>query len=273
MVWDWKMYVFPFLFFFSFFFFYTLSSSFHLTLAHTTHLFLPPSLPPSLQTSTLCGHAAYSAPEMVSHKGHQQGVDFWQLGVFLFELLTGGDTPFALLTTAATAAATATAEEGGAAAAETAAAAEGGTEGGRAAAPTEDEIYRAISLYTSPSSLPFPPSLPLSPDCKSFISSLLTPNPSSRLGARQGTIEGKTHKWLKGFKYDEFFCSSFGGGGGGREGRREMLSPLYPLAQAWLKRKVAGVGGEGGREEVEEAWRRVSEGRYEGKQELYEFGF
>jgi len=203
---------------------------------------------------------------MVSHKGHQQAVDFWQLGIFLFELLTGGDTPFALLATAAaaTAATTAAPEEGATAAAV-------GTEGGRA--PTEDEIYHAISLYTSPSSLPFPPSLPLSPDCKSFLSSLLTPNPSSRLGSRQGTKEGKTHKWLKGVKCDELFCSSFGGGGGGREGRREMLSPLYPLAQAWLKRKVAGAGGEGGRKEVEEAWRRVSEGKYEGKQELYEFGF
>ena len=203
---------------------------------------------------------------MVSRRGHQQHVDYWQLGIFLFELLTGGDTPFALAAAATYVAEEkegATAGEGGA---------EGGGEGGKARVPTEDEIYRSISSYTSPSSLPWPPSLPLSPDCKSFISSLLAPNPSSRLGSRQGTREGKTHRWLKGMKYDELFCASFGGGGGGREGRREMLSPLYPVAQTWLRRKVAGVEGEGGREEVEEAWKRVNEGRYEGKQELYEFG-
>ena len=42
----------------------------------------------------LCGAAEYIAPEMVLSKGYNKAVDFWAIGVLMFELLTR-TSPFA----------------------------------------------------------------------------------------------------------------------------------------------------------------------------------
>eukprot|EP01084_Bolivina_argentea_P278728 476313_1 len=44
-------------------------------------------------TYTLCGTPEYLSPEMVLNKGHSFGVDWWALGVLIFEMYTGF-TPF-----------------------------------------------------------------------------------------------------------------------------------------------------------------------------------
>ena len=47
----------------------------------------------SFKTYTLCGTPEYIAPEVLLNKGHGKGVDWWTLGILLYEMLVG-DPPF-----------------------------------------------------------------------------------------------------------------------------------------------------------------------------------
>ena len=45
------------------------------------------------KTYTLCGTPEYIAPEVLLNKGHGKGVDWWTLGILIYEMLSG-EPPF-----------------------------------------------------------------------------------------------------------------------------------------------------------------------------------
>jgi len=110
-----------------------------------------------------CGYPHYLSPEQVSGQGHGLATDYWDLGIFTYEMITGGANPW--LT-------------------------------GDPAKDGEVGVYSRISGYVQ-GSLAFPEGVSPSKALVNLLNELIHPEPMRRLGARGvGPDELQQAEWF-----------------------------------------------------------------------------
>lgn len=118
---------------------------------------------------TLCGTQEYLAPEFVLNTGHDLAVDYWALGILIYEMMLGY-TPFE--------------EDDGDIA----------------------TLFKNIAFVrTGANKVRFPREIELSrPDACDFVRKLLVGDPTKRIGVGiNGANEIRTHPWFKDFDWSE----------------------------------------------------------------------
>ncbi|KAJ2480663.1 serine/threonine protein kinase, AGC [Coemansia sp. RSA 2320] len=110
-----------------------------------------------LRTNSFVGTEEYIAPEVIKGVGHSSAVDWWTLGILIFEMLFGS-TPFK----------------------------------GSNRNATFRNILKSDILFLQP-----PTHQSISASCKALIRRLLTKSDKKRLGSRAGAADIKQNPWFK----------------------------------------------------------------------------
>ncbi|KAJ2152993.1 serine/threonine protein kinase, AGC [Coemansia sp. RSA 1935] len=114
-----------------------------------------------LRTNSFVGTEEYIAPEVIKGVGHSSAVDWWTLGILIFEMLFGS-TPFK----------------------------------GSNRNATFRNILKSDITFLHP-----PTHQAVSAPCKALVRRLLTKSDKKRLGSRAGAADVKQHAWFKGLTW------------------------------------------------------------------------
>jgi cGMP-dependent protein kinase len=121
---------------------------------------------------TVCGTPYYFAPEFIMQTGYNAAVDYWSLGVLVFEMLVGY-TPFR-------------------------------------ANDMVNVFKKIVVIRAQDKAVQLPEEFSeFSPDVADLISKLLTGNPAKRLGMlANGTLDIRTHSWFDKYNFDEILSKT-----------------------------------------------------------------
>ncbi|KAJ3026242.1 UNVERIFIED_CONTAM: hypothetical protein HDU68_005973 [Siphonaria sp. JEL0065] len=176
-----------------------------------------------LRTNSFVGTEEYIAPEVIRGNGHTMAVDFWTLGVLIFEMLYG-TTPFKGANRNATFY---------------------NVIHNEVVFPTPEYHHRLFSSSSSPapispiaaasSASPKPKIQPqeVSKNCKSIITKLLNKDDTKRLGSKAGASEVKIHPFFKDLNWALL---------------RNMKPPIIPMQYADLGESVKNFRNIGGKD-------------------------
>lgn len=120
-------------------------------------------LQPNQSTKSFCGTAEYLAPEVLDMKGHGFAVDWWTLGILIYEMITGRP-PFM----------NANHHRLGVL------------------------IRQGVIIFPDP----VRHGIPMSEELKDLITKLLDKDPKTRIGSKNDADEIVNHPWFKGFDWD-----------------------------------------------------------------------